>query len=226
MKDLVLEKPYFWRIDQLDETGAVKWKGAIWCFTADCGRASSPLPRAGRAAVATDTKQLRWKPGKYAASQKVYFERTAQAGANSTEPFCTLSAEADSCDIPGEALEPGKKYYWRVDEINTPHPASMVTVLEFRTADPYITNDVTFFVGSDLHYGASETIAEANRQAVEFFNMLPGTEYPEELGGGIVKTPRGMVLCGDLTNSGFTNEWITFTNHYGVNGEGLLAYPV
>jgi hypothetical protein len=226
VKGLVLEKPYFWRVDQLDANGEVMWKGTVWCFTADCGRASSPLPRNRRAAIKTDTKMLRWKPGKYVVSQKVFFERTLQAGTNSMVPFCTLPADADSCILPPEALEPGETYYWRVDEINTPHPASRGTVWTFRTEDPYITNDVTFFVGSDTHYGASETITEANRQAIEFFNMLPGTAYPEELGGGIVTTPRGMVLCGDLTNNGFTNEWIAFTNHYGVNGEGLLAYPV
>ena len=95
----------------------------------------------------------------------------------------------------------------------------------FRTEDKLTTNDVTFYVTSDLHYGASPTTAAANEMTIDFVNVLPGTAYPSAVGGNVA-TPRGVVITGDLTNAGTTEQWALFIKDYGVNGEGRICYPV
>ena len=92
------------------------------------------------------------------------------------------------------------------------------------------SNDVTFFVGSDPHYGFRGTgvplSAVISRGAIERMNALPGGAYPAEVGGGVVDTPRGVLLIGDLTAASVVPEWTAFTNDWGLNGERLLRFPV
>jgi cytolysin (calcineurin-like family phosphatase) len=62
-------------------------------------------------------------------------------------------------------------------------------------------------------------------------NRLPGRELPENVGGGVVRTPMGVIVTGDLVDRGFHPEegpvgWEEFTAHYSLDGtDGLLAYP-
>lgn len=92
------------------------------------------------------------------------------------------------------------------------------------------SNDVTFFVGSDPHYGNCGTgvpcSADISRGAIERMNMLPGAFYPAAVGGGVVDTPRGVLLIGDLTHVSQVTEWTAFTNDWGLNGERLLRFPL
>jgi cytolysin (calcineurin-like family phosphatase) len=89
--------------------------------------------------------------------------------------------------------------------------------------------DVTFFLASDLHYGLSVTVAAANEATIEAMNSLPGTAYPEGI-GGTVGTPRGVVVLGDLINDGSgpkaSGSWGAFARDYGLSGEGRLKFPV
>jgi cytolysin (calcineurin-like family phosphatase) len=89
--------------------------------------------------------------------------------------------------------------------------------------------DVTFFVVSDTHYGYSPTAAAANEKTIDAMNRLPGSAYPERV-GGYVAEPRGVVVLGDLINdaSGPDAErsWKEFTADFGVDGEGRLKFPV
>jgi cytolysin (calcineurin-like family phosphatase) len=84
---------------------------------------------------------------------------------------------------------------------------------------------VTFFVASDSHFGA-QGMSEVNRALVEQLNMLPGTDYPAEIGGQ-VDVPRGLLFLGDTTDNGALEEFAEFEQVYGLTGhDGLLRYPV
>lgn len=225
--DLALGKTYYWRVDELDESGGVKWRGDVWTFTADTGKAASPGPRDRVAGVRAAAENLAWTPGRYATEQSVHFGTSREEVEKSTAPAVAgLGGRVGTCRVPGLPLACGTTYYWRVDALNGDLPPIRGDVWAFRTADKPASDDVTFFVTSDTHYGATETIAEANRATIDSMNFLPGTPYPAALGGGLIRTPRGVVLCGDLTNDGKAEQWDEFVKDYGAKGEGKIVYPV
>jgi hypothetical protein len=89
--------------------------------------------------------------------------------------------------------------------------------------------DITFFVGSDLHYGyinGSTYSTAVSEGTLACMNALPGQSYPANAGGGTVAPPRGVLLLGDLTESGVVADWQAFTNDWGLNGERSLKFPV
>ncbi len=88
-------------------------------------------------------------------------------------------------------------------------------------------DDITFFVGSDLHYGGSGgnlVCADVSRGVLDRMNHLPGTPYPASI-GGVVDTPRGVLLLGDITEEK-PYAWAAFTNDWGLVGERSLHFPV
>jgi hypothetical protein len=102
--------------------------------------------------------------------------------------------------------------------------------------------DVTFLVTADTHFGyrvpAPEEgapprsahdalgIERTHLEAIAAMNRLPGTPYPEAIGGK-VGTPLGVLVAGDLTEDGKPREWERFVLYYGHQGkDGLLDYPV
>jgi len=57
-------------------------------------------------------------------------------------------------------------------------------------------------------------------------NSLAGRNYPIALGGK-VDPPKGLLVAGDLTDSGTEWQWKHFVGLYGFKGhDGLLNYPV
>ena len=66
----------------------------------------------GRESISIAT--LNWRPGREAASHKVYFGKDMAAVTDGTAPVQTV---ADHRFTPG-AMEYGQTYYWRVDEVN------------------------------------------------------------------------------------------------------------
>ena len=221
----------FWRVDQLNAEGKPIEPGDVWTFTADNGPAAAPMPRDHVASVPRTLASLRWTPGRYATAQKLYWGGDADAVAKGTAPSIALSAKAASYELPAGAWEFGRTYYWRVEETNGSLPSARGTVWAFRTEDAIEPGDVTFFVGSDTHYGNANN-AEINRKVIDQMNWLPGTPMPDKAGGGIVKTPRGVILNGDLLDKGFDAKtapgfWKEFTQDYGLTGtDGRLAYPL
>jgi cytolysin (calcineurin-like family phosphatase) len=101
-------------------------------------------------------------------------------------------------------------------------------------ADPGEAGGVTFLVTSDSHYEAVQNVDrnDRNRATVRRMNALPGTPWPETLGGGPVGTPRGVLALGDLVDDGDKRdetavEWRHFETDFGLDGtDGLLKYPV
>jgi cytolysin (calcineurin-like family phosphatase) len=98
-------------------------------------------------------------------------------------------------------------------------------------AAPLAAAEFTFFSCSDTHY--EETAEQnANRVAgVALMNELPGTAYPQELGGGTVDKPLGVLVLGDLIDDGAVparseKQFEFWLRDFGVNGEGTLHLPV
>jgi hypothetical protein len=84
---------------------------------------------------------------------------------------------------------------------------------------------LTFFVGSDSHFGYTG-MEDANLAMIAHMNALPGTAYPESIGGR-VEAPRGVLMTGDLTDNGTLEEFAEFERFYGRTGkDALLKYPV
>jgi hypothetical protein len=89
---------------------------------------------------------------------------------------------------------------------------------------PTLARDVTLFVAADTHYG--DPFADPfNPTHIDAMNGLPGWAYPGTY--GTVDAPRGVVVAGDLTDTGLQEEWDMFVANYGLTGsDGLLNYPV
>jgi len=87
------------------------------------------------------------------------------------------------------------------------------------------SNDITFFIATDTHYKSNDETASANQTTIELMNALPGTAFPSET-GGTVDSPRAVIVTGDLTENGLSEEWESFTANYGIYKEGRLNYPV
>ncbi len=229
-KDLKPGRAVYWRIDQLDAAGKVIEKGSTWRFTTDTGPASEPMPRHRVAGVDTATPELHWTPGRYAIAQTVYFGTDPEAVLKGSATKADLGAKAGAMALSAK-LKPGTTYYWRVEQDNGPIPAARGEVWAFRTRDTPIPDDVTFFVSSDCHYGLGNNPA-LNRKVIDQMNWLPGTSMPDKAGGGIVRTPRGVVLDGDLLDKGFEPKtapaaWAEFVQDYGLTGaDGRLGYPM
>jgi hypothetical protein len=85
--------------------------------------------------------------------------------------------------------------------------------------------DLTFVVASDLHYGCHPP-AEY-REHIARINALPGTAYPNEVGGKVGPIS-AVILNGDLTQKfdGSIEQWSQFTNDWGVCGERLCKFRV
>ena len=98
---------------------------------------------------------------------------------------------------------------------------------------------------SDTHVYAARDLAERpdpvswelHSNLIEQLNTLAGREMPETVGGGRVLSPRGVILTGDITDSGDKTmpesplaqrvEAAAFAEWYGLTGcEGKLRYPI
>jgi cytolysin (calcineurin-like family phosphatase) len=96
------------------------------------------------------------------------------------------------------------------------------------------TEAVTFLVTSDCHYEVIRNVDrnDRNRATIERMNALPGEPWPEQLGGGKIGTPRGVLVLGDLIDDGdrrdeSPGQWRNFEQQFGLDGtDGLLKYPV
>ncbi|HVU56889.1 MAG TPA: metallophosphoesterase, partial [Puia sp.] len=120
-------------------------------------------------------------------------------------------------------------YYWRVGPDNGSLGRDSGRIWDFRTMDEPMKNDVTFFVCSDTHYGRSDN-KRLNEETIDMMNAVPGMQLPSEAGGGIVRTPRGVIVNGDLLDepNGVRGKgnWDDFVKDYGLDGsDGRLGFP-
>jgi hypothetical protein len=96
--------------------------------------ARAPVPADGATDIDLATT-LDWRPGRKAASHRVYFGTDADAVTRGTAPAETV---ADHGYVP-EPLDLGATYYWKVDEVNTAtYPGS---IWSFRTQEYQVVED-------------------------------------------------------------------------------------
>ncbi len=110
---LVPGTTYYWRIDEVNSLNAGSpWKGDVWSFTVPSKKAYKPDPPTGAKFIASNVT-LTWTPGFGAKLHTVYFGDNSDVVSNASggPPTALVS------HTPG-ALEPGKTYYWRVDEFD------------------------------------------------------------------------------------------------------------
>lgn len=110
-------KTYYWRIDQIYSEEEVK--GDVWSFTILPANAWNPKPVTN--AIVEPDRTLVWSKGESGDSYDVYFgsdyNQVETADHNSPEYKGNQPIDANSYD-PGP-LEQGKKYYWRIEQINS-----------------------------------------------------------------------------------------------------------
>ena len=108
--------------------------------------------------------------------------------------------------------------------------AGILMCLNVFAAEP---KELTFYSYSDIHYGADhggKAPPKEKSEMMDEINTLPGKPYPEAV-GGVVGTPRGVIMSGDLINDGavaqkYPKQWADYIADFGVNGEGRCKWPV
>jgi cytolysin (calcineurin-like family phosphatase)/predicted phosphodiesterase len=93
---------------------------------------------------------------------------------------------------------------------------------------------LTFLVTSDSHYEAIDKVErnDRNRVTLERMNAISEQEWPANLGGGKIGTPRGVLALGDLIDDGDRKDetaiqWRHFVTQFGLTGQdGVLKYRV
>jgi len=232
--DLHLGQTYYWRVDHVDGEGTVLDHGRVWSFSAPTGHATQPEPRDGFSAVPADINTLSWTPGPFTTGQTLYFGTSREAVEAGAEPDGKLALDADvgTLELPNDTLQQGTIYYWRVENRNVEgQPVTAGEVWSFRTVDAHKPGHVTFLATSDAHFD-NELVYASNLATIEMMNRIAGRELPADVGGGMVRTPRGVVINGDLVDHGGHPQrgprgWAGFVELYGLDGrDGRLAYPL
>ena len=140
---LVPGTTYYWRIDEVEADGTTTHKGDIWSFTVPSKSAYFPNPADG-AKFIDPNAELSWTPGYDAKLHTVYFGDNFDDVNNATGGF----PEAPIGHSPGP-LEPGKTYYWRVDEFDA-FNTYKGAVWSFTTAGPGGGVRGDYYRGMDL----------------------------------------------------------------------------
>ncbi len=140
---LVPGTTYYWRIDEVEADGTTVHKGDIWSFTVPSKSAYFPDPADGAKFIESNAK-LSWTPGFEAIFHTVYFsdnfDDVNDANGGPMEPVIGHN--------PGP-LEPGKTYYWRVDEFDAVDTYKGA-VWSFTTAGPGGGVRGDYYRGMDL----------------------------------------------------------------------------
>jgi hypothetical protein len=111
-----LDHTYFWRVDEVNEPQL--WKGEVWSFSTETGKATSPVPVDGAGGVDPNV-MLVWAPSSIAASHDVYFgtDEVAVTNADHSSGDVFKGNQLSTTFNPG-ALDEVVEYFWRIDEVN------------------------------------------------------------------------------------------------------------
>ncbi len=134
-------------------------------------QARAPQPATATKNVGVDAS-LDWRPGRQAASHKVYFGTDANAVANGTVPAKTMTSHGFTPD----SLAFGTTYYWKVDEVNTvTYPGS---VWSFTTQEYAVVEDFESYTdkqGNEVFTFWADGMVNSNGSIVGL--------YPDAVGG-------------------------------------------
>lgn len=111
---LELGKTYYWRVDAVN--GAWKqspWKGDVWSFTVDSGKATNPQP-VNNAQWMPTKLTLSWAPARTAMAHTVYVSDKLDDVKNGAKP---VSKAQKQTSYTVSSLKKATAYYWRVDEV-------------------------------------------------------------------------------------------------------------
>ena len=126
-----------------------------------------------------------------------------------------------------------------VAEIGSGTNAAAAVAVDSKPAKPEKRErDVTFIVTSDVHYDAfeNEDRNDRVRDTLRAINAATNLAWPEELGGGTIAKPRGVLVLGDVIDDGdrvfqgkhqTPRQFFQFAADFGFDGtDGLLDFPV
>ena len=111
---------YYWRIDEI-EAGDTKHKGDVWSFTTGSLNAYNPFPADGSRFVDLNVT-LSWTAGFGDMSHNVYFGDDfddVDGGVGGTFRANKVSTSYNLNVLYPGGLNPGKTYYWRIDEVES-----------------------------------------------------------------------------------------------------------
>jgi cytolysin (calcineurin-like family phosphatase) len=103
---------------------------------------------------------------------------------------------------------------------------SILFSILFLSSPALFARDITFLHISDQHYGAKNFDQNIPQATIDAMNAIAGVKYPDNL-TGLVAKPFGLILTGDLTDSGLAEQWQKFASDWGLIGsDGRLKYPL
>jgi len=187
---------YYWRIDEVNNQNPNSpWKGDVWSFTVPSKKAYKPQPPAGAKFIDTDVI-LSWTTGFGSKLHFVYFgdnfDDVSNAVGGAPQGLTSYS--------PG-ALEPGKNYYWRVDEFDgsTTHTGE---IWSFTTAGIGGGVRADYFRGTDFN---NHVLTRVDPQIN--FTWPDGTAPDDAIGTG----PFSVRWTGEIETA-FTESYTFYTN--------------
>jgi hypothetical protein len=181
---LALSTTYYWRIDEVN--GPNTYRGTVWSFTTESGKASGPNPINTATNVGLNPT-LTWTASPSADSHNVYFGTTTLPAFQANQTAAAFS--------PG-TLAYSTTYYWRIDEVSVlgtiegdvwsfttaaapPPPGQAANPTPGNNATGIAINaTLSWTAGSgatshDVYFGTTNPPAFQNNQAAATFN--PGT---------------------------------------------------
>ena len=131
---------YYWRIDEVGDANI--WKGEVWGFTVDDGKARNPSPDDGTGDVPAEAL-LSWSPGPLAIAHDVYFgtgfDDVSDADTDTPDVYQGRQGIGNTTYDP-QGLELATTYYWRIDEVGDSTPVKG-DIWSFRTANLLVVDD-------------------------------------------------------------------------------------
>jgi hypothetical protein len=215
-------KTYYWRVDEFD--GISTYKGDVWSFSTQ-GAVGSPSPADGAVDI-TQTPNLTWSPGAYAASHQVYFgsDRQAVKDATTGSPEYKGTKSLGDENYAPDELAWETPYYWRIDEVNDLNADSpwIGKVWSFTTAGFAIVDDFESYTDDDVagqaiwqHWIDGFGIAD-NGSQVGY--LLPPYAEQTIVHGGLQSMPLLYDNTAGVTNSEAT---LTLTSQRDWTEEGV-----
>lgn len=154
---LIPDTTYYWRVDEIEADKVTVVTGDVWTFKATSITAFGPVPPDGAPWVDTDAT-LSWKPGMNALLHNLYFGTDKDAVENGTGGTFRGTIYFTAWEPP--LLEPGKTYFWRVDEVAADDSKETGPVWSFRTVRPIMIGDPSLLGWWKMDEGVGDKVVD------------------------------------------------------------------